>query len=74
MGEITDTPNQDQENNVKQSNADKVFVEYNGKQVSLSQLSKLTGVKYNTIVARYHRGLRGERLWKKVVRKNELLH
>lgn len=39
------------------------MVEYNGRQVTLTQLAKYTGVNVNTIRARYEAGKRGADLW-----------
>lgn len=39
------------------------MVEYNGKQVTLTQLAKYTGVNVATIRARYESGVRGPELW-----------
>lgn len=39
-----------------------IFVEYKGNKVTLSQLSQLTGIARTTLLGRYQKGDRGERL------------
>ena len=42
----------------------KISVEYNGERVTLTKLSRLTGIDRPTIYSRYRAGDRGERLWR----------
>ena len=43
-----------------------IFVEFNGKEVSLSEASKLSGIPHTILDCRYRRGDRGERLFRPV--------
>ncbi len=40
-----------------------IVVEYKGEQLSLKAVAEKSGKKYTDLVARYHRGMRGERLF-----------
>lgn len=42
-----------------------VFVEYEGRKICIQELSEITGINAKRIYARYYRGDRGERLWRK---------
>lgn len=39
-----------------------IYIDYNGENIILSQLSKITGIRRETLEMRYIRGDRGERL------------
>lgn len=39
------------------------LVTYKGKKVTLQELSKLTGINYNTLCTRYRKGFKGEKLY-----------
>lgn len=39
-----------------------IYIDYNGESITLSQLSKITGIRRETLEMRYIRGDRGERL------------
>jgi DNA-binding Xre family transcriptional regulator len=39
-----------------------IVIEYNGKKISLKELSEKTGIKYQTLIGRYHKGRRGKDL------------
>lgn len=43
---------------------DNTIIEYNGKKMCLKDASELSGIPYITLVARYYRGDRGERLFR----------
>lgn len=43
-----------------------IFVEYEGKKVTLTEAAKLSGIHKNTLHNRYHKGLRGEKLFEDV--------
>lgn len=43
-----------------------VIVEYNNKQIPLGEASEKSGIKYSTLLARLHRGDRGEKLFRPV--------
>ena len=43
---------------------DKIFVEYDGRKVSLQELSKITGIAYSTLHKRYNDGHQGKELYK----------
>lgn len=44
----------------------RIKVKYDGRTVSLAQLSELTGIVYDTLLTRYNRGLRGAELTKQI--------
>lgn len=41
-----------------------IFVEYNGRKISLVEVAELIGIPYKTIYFRYHKGDRGEKLFR----------
>lgn len=43
-----------------------IYVNYNGKEITLIELSELTGISYSVLNARYKRGDRNERLYRSV--------
>ena len=43
-----------------------IFIEYEGKSVTLTELSDITGIKREALEMRYIRGDRGERLYRPV--------
>lgn len=46
------------------------FVEYNGRKVTMSQLSELTGIDVCVLRTRYVRGDRGDALVRPIIREN----
>lgn len=49
----------------KAKKSSKIYVEYNNKQYSLKELSKVTGLSYNLLIKRYNKGETGDKLVRK---------
>ena len=50
---------------------DPILIEYEGRTVTITELSEILGIKRQTILTRYRVGDRGERLWRPLDRKSK---